>query len=352
MMINKKYRWFLIRDHVLVWICAFTLFILIRTSGTTDNTGLDLPFTVSLPLSLLLGVFFGLISGIATLYFSERFYRRVSLRRFLLLRLAFTISFLIANVFFVFVIFTRGIQVLDVTLAQFLTQGPIWVFVIYLALVDFGLALFGQMNLMLGRGNILKIISGKFYEPQEEERIFMFLDLQSSTTIAERIGHLKFSRLIQDCFNDLAITENFDAQVYQYVGDEVVLTWPMDGLKKGKCLKAYFAFQHLIDSKSDHYQQQYGEIPFFKAGVHFGQVTASEVGKYKREIAYHGDTINTASRIQSLCNDLGQSLLVSEDLHQSLISDKDLKFKSMGTHHLRGKEHEIELWGVMEMATK
>lgn len=336
------------RDHVLVWISAFTLFILIRTSGTTDNTGLDLPFSVSIPLSILLGIFFGLISGVATLYFSERFYRRVSLRRFFLLRFTFTISFLIVNVFFVFVIFTRVIQVLDVTLMQFLTQGPIWVFVIYLALVDFGLALFGQMNLMLGRGNILKIISGKFYEPQEEERIFMFLDLQSSTTIAERIGHLKFSRLIQDCFNDLAITENFDAQVYQYVGDEAVLTWPMDGLKNGKCLKAYFAFHHLIESKAEHYHHHFGEVPFFKAGVHLGQVTASEVGKYKREIAYHGDTLNTTSRIQGLCTSLGQRLLISEELHHSLGDINDLTFNSMGTHHLKGKEKEVELWGVSE----
>ncbi|MDW3192335.1 MAG: adenylate/guanylate cyclase domain-containing protein [Cytophagales bacterium] len=348
MMINKKYRWFLIRDHVLVWICAFFLFVLIRTSGTTDNTGLDLPLRQSFALSIFLGIFFGIISGIATLYFSERFYRRVSLKRFLTLRLLFTLSFLITNVFFVFMIFTRGIQVLDVTLKEFLVQGPIWVFVIYLAIVDFGLALFGQMNLMLGRGNILKIISGKFYEPMEEERIFMFLDLQGSATIAERIGHLSFSRLIQDCFNDLAITENFNAQVYQYVGDEAVLTWPMEGLKNGNCVKAYFAFHHLIESKAAYYQQQYDEVPFFKAGLHMGQVTASEVGKYKREIAYHGDTINTASRIQGLCNTLNQHILISEELHQSLSSITDLEFTSMGAHHLKGKEKEVELWGVNE----
>lgn len=349
MMINKKYRWFLIRDHVLVWISAFTLFMMIRTTGTTDVTGIEIPVRVSLRMTISLGVFFGLISGLATLFFSERFYRRVSLRKFLLLRLLFTISFLVANIFLVYVIFTKVIQVLDVTLKEFLVQGPIWIFVIYLVMVDFGLALFGQMNLMLGRGNILKIISGKFYEPKEEERIFMFLDLQGSATIAERIGHLPFSRLIQDCFNDLAITENFNAQVYQYVGDEAVLTWPMEGLKNGNCVKAYFAFHHLIESKAAYYQQQYGEVPFFKAGLHMGQVTASEVGKYKREIAYHGDTINTASRIQGLCNTLNQRILISEELHQSLSSITELEFSSMGTHQLKGKEKEVELWGVTEV---
>lgn len=319
-----------------------------QNSGTTDNSGLDISITTSIKLCLALGMVFGLISGIATLYFAERFYRRVSLKKFLMLRLAFTLSFLIANIFVVFFLFTRVIDAIDATLEQFLTQGPIWVFVIYLILVDFGLALFGQMNLMLGRGNIMKIISGKFYKPQEEERIFMFLDLQASTTIAEKIGHLKFSQLLQDCFNDLAITENFNAQIYQYVGDEAVLTWPMEGLRKDNCLKAFFAFHHLIESKSTYYQERYGEIPFFKAGVHLGKVTASEVGKYKREIAYHGDTLNTTSRIQGLCNDLDQSLLISKELHQRLAVDSNLQFRSMGTHHLKGKENEVELWGVIE----
>jgi len=35
-----------------------------------------------------------------------------------------------------------------------------------------------------------------------------------------------------------------------------------------------------------------------------GVVTVAEVGKYKKEIAYHKDTINTAARIQVKCNEL------------------------------------------------
>ncbi|WP_281765206.1 hypothetical protein [Neptunitalea lumnitzerae] len=67
---------------------------------------------------------------------------------------------------------------------------------------------------------------GTYKKPREENRIFLFLDLASSTTIAEDIGHLKFSKLLQDCFKILSsLLLDYEAEVYQYVGDEAVVTW-------------------------------------------------------------------------------------------------------------------------------
>ena len=45
-----------------------------------------------------------------------------------------------------------------------------------------------QMNAKFGQGTLWKIITGKYRRPKEENRIFMFVDLNSSTTIAERLG--------------------------------------------------------------------------------------------------------------------------------------------------------------------
>ena len=43
-----------------------------------------------------------------------------------------------------------------------------------------------------------------------------------------------------------------------------------------------------------------------------------QVGELKSEITYHGDAINTASRIQNLCNSYQSRLLVSGDLFHQL----------------------------------
>jgi len=82
-----------------------------------------------------------------------------------------------------------------------------------------------QMVERSGAKVIRNLISGKYHRPREETRIFLFLDLRSSTTMAEKLGHVLYSRLIQDCFRDLtecAIAH--EVEIYQYVGDEAVLT--------------------------------------------------------------------------------------------------------------------------------
>ena len=52
------------------------------------------------------------------------------------------------------------------------------------------------------------------------------MDLKSSTTYAEKLGHIKYSQLLQDFFSDLTdVVSQFNVQVYQYVGDEAVISW-------------------------------------------------------------------------------------------------------------------------------
>jgi adenylate cyclase len=84
-----------------------------------------------------------------------------------------------------------------------------------------GLALFIlHVSDKFGQGVLMNYILGRNHRPKEEERIFMFMDLRSSTTLAEQLGHTEYSSLIQDCFfdlNDVAIKN--EASIYQYLGD-------------------------------------------------------------------------------------------------------------------------------------
>jgi len=204
-----------------------------------------------------------------------------------------------------------------------------------------------QVSQKFGPGNLWKMLTGRFHQPQEEERIFMFLDLKSSTSIAEQLGHIKFSRLLQDCFNDLSVVGYYKAEIYQYVGDEAVLSWSVaNGLQGFNCLRAFFEFDKQLANRATHYQSNYGLQPIFKAGLNLGKVTLAEVGEIKREIAFHGDTLNTAARIQGKCNDLGKRLLISEFLETQLDHDSDFSRELMGQVALRGKQEEINIYAV------
>ena len=154
-----------------------------------------------------------------------------------------------------------------------------------------------QMNKKFGPGVLLPMLFGKYRNPQEEQRIFMFMDLKSSTSHAEKLGHIKYSALIRDSFIDInKVLVKHRAEVYQYVGDEIVVSWPQtNDLDGSTCVEFYFACQEQFNQRSEYYLEKYGIIPKFKAGLHQGIVTTVEVGDVKRDLAYHGDTIGTMS---------------------------------------------------------
>ncbi|WP_421918445.1 adenylate/guanylate cyclase domain-containing protein [Marinifilum sp.] len=220
----------------------------------------------------------------------------------------------------------------------------------YFFIVGTLIEIFFEIDKKLGRGVLLKFLLGRYYKPKEEERIFLFMDLKSSTSYAEQLGHFKYSRLLQDCFKDIspAITKN-KAQIYQYVGDEVVLTWKLEhGLKNNRCIQVFFDFMDELNKKETYYQREYGLIPVFKAGVHSGKVMIAEVGELKSEIAYHGDAINTASRIQGLCNSYQSKLLVSGDLIKELKLHHyfDIWSEPLGAVLLNGKKLTTALYKI------
>ena len=223
------------------------------------------------------------------------------------------------------------------------------VILLYTGGVSVGFNFLKQVNRKFGPGNLKRLLLGKYYHPRRENRIFLFLDLRSSTSHAERLGHQRYSSLIQDCFRDLAVVLEDRAEVYQYVGDEAVLSWEagvgLDGLN---CVRAFYRFRNQLRARASHYERRYGFVPEFKAGGNIGEVTAAEVGEIKREIAFHGDVLNTAARTQSLCNQHGEEFLISEYLQAVLPQSSDFSFNPIGTTQLRGRQLPLEIYAVRE----
>lgn len=230
---------------------------------------------------------------------------------------------------------------------NFFVSNEMLLVLFYFFLVGLIVHLAKQIDRKFGPGNLWKMLKGEFYSPKEVERIFMFLDLKSSTTIAEKIGHIRYSRLIQDCFHDLSAVHEYHAEIYQYVGDEAVLTWEQKkGISNANCLRAYFAFTTRLQERADYYRHTYGLVPEFKAGLNMGQIVMAEVGQIKREIAYHGDTINTAARIQEACNTYEKELLISEDLYRSLDREHVFSMVQIGDILLKGKTRKVKIYCV------
>jgi adenylate cyclase len=176
----------------------------------------------------------------------------------------------------------------------------------------------------------------------------MFLDLASSTSIAEQLGNLRFHALLSDVFACLSeVVTNSGGDVYKYVGDEMIATWPVRGAgHNAQPLICFFDCADAVEAARGTFQQRYGCMPRFRAGFHRGTVVAGEIGGLKREIAYTGDAMNTTARIEEVCREVHEPLLVSKPLMDVVALPPGLAAVSIGIRALRGKETSLELFAI------
>jgi len=233
---------------------------------------------------------------------------------------------------------------------MFFTSAAFWSVGIYIAVI-IGLTLFyNEVSNNLGHAVLGNFLTGRYHTAKEEERIFMFLDMKSSTTIAEQLGHNRYFHLLARYYADLSEPIlAFGGEIYQYVGDEVVVSWKKAaGLHNNNCLRCFFAMKDALRQQSPFYQQNFGLVPSFKAGLHLGMVTTGEIGSIKKEIIFTGDTLNSTARIQQLCNSYQADVLLSGQLAQSLSINSSFSLQPLGDTELRGRGEKITLYSVQQ----
>lgn len=304
--------------------------------------------------SVMVGLPLGLVFGLLELFLfpkAEKWFRQWSFTKLLVFKtLLYTIAIYIVSIFLTIIISLSAGQGMS-KLPAFLISPTQFVLVVYTLVVYSLLVFFLQINRLLGEGVLWKFIKGKYHKPREEERIFMFLDMRSSTTIAEKLGHERFYSLLNELFHEISQPVlQTKAEIYQYVGDEVVLTWEVaQGLQDSNCLKTFFMFKENLLTNKEAYFKNYGVEPEFKAGLHFGKVISAQIGDLKREIVYNGDVLNTAARIQNECNNYKRDFLVSGALINRLTEINGFTYEKMDEVTLRGKEEKVELFSVTDL---
>ena len=201
---------------------------------------------------------------------------------------------------------------------------------------------------IIGGRNLINFVLGKYVRPVREETIFMFLDLVGSTPLAERLGDIGVHSMITKFFFD--ITEpivQHGGQIHRYVGDQVVVTWPLRGLEENaQAVLCCFAIADYLRAKEEEYQNQFGLVPGYRIGLHGGPVVISQCGDQKQELSYFGDTVNTAARIEAQCKVLDSQLLMSGELLNRTALPEGFEPQLRGIVQLRGREKETELFMI------
>lgn len=191
--------------------------------------------------------------------------------------------------------------------------------IVFYALVFIAIIIFTrEMSRKLGQGVLWNYITGKYFTPREEMRIFVFVDIRDSTGIAERLTSINYHRLVRDFFHD--ITEpvlRSGGSIYDYVGDQMRATWPMKHAdENARCIHAYHYMKSALRTRREHYLNTYGLVPAFSTSAHCGEVMIGEIGDVKSQIVYMGDAIAELSDMEKVPVDSGlkNPLVVSQVL--------------------------------------
>jgi len=346
--IGTQANFWIIANTLLVVIVHLHWLIIIRSY----KIPVDVSFGSMLLIGVILGVLYGVVLGLVGYYLDKEFPRNQGLGKVIVFKTLTSLGVLILMLMLLrYVFFDPLFSLFEISAPALSDESwPLVFFLlgVYYFFMTLVISFVNQVNKKYGPGILIPLLLGRYRQPREEDRIFMFMDLKSSTTTAEQLGHLKYSSFIRDCFSDInEVLYPFRAQVYQYVGDEIVVTWPeKEGIKNHFCIEFFFACKRQFESRAAYYITSYGFLPEFKAGAHTGTVTTVEIGEYKRDIAHHGDTLNTASRIQSVCNDYHKTFLVSRYLLDKVGMNSNLKTEELGMILLKGKTEKVGLVSV------
>lgn len=318
------------------------------------STGNPYNFNPIIPslISLILGFFIGIFE----VFYLSKIFIRDSFAKKIIFKTLIYFGIIVLSVFTISALSTAhelrlgpfSPEVIH-TVSAFFSSFALWSILIYFTIGLTFCLFYSEISDNVGQYVILNFFTGKYHKPIQEERIFMFSDMKSSTTIAEKLGHIKYFDFLNDYYRDLSDPIiKYDGEIYQYVGDEIVLTWKKNNNDENTnfIINCFFSMQETLSNKSEKYLLKYGVVPTFKAAIHSGKVTTGEIGKIKKDFVFTGDVLNTTARIQALCNKYNVELLISKILVDSLDIKNNYELVELGQTKLRGKDKKITLYSI------
>jgi adenylate cyclase len=201
---------------------------------------------------------------------------------------------------------------------------------------------------LIGGRTFLNFISGRYHVPVEEERFVLFVDIVGSTALAERLGGVGIHRLLDRVFRLLTVAvEDYRGEVLNYVGDEVIVTWPEHrGSVAWRPLRCFMAMRDELSRASGQLQREFGVAPQIRGSLHFGTVIIGEIGDVKRAIVFNGDVMNTAARLEELSRDVDGGFLASRAAMARFNSPPPLALRDLGRLAIRGRADGIDVVGL------
>lgn len=182
------------------------------------------------------------------------------------------------------------------------------------------------------------------------DAVVFFSDIRGFTDFSNERSPEEVVAMLNSYFEVMVgIITKHGGVVDKFVGDAIMAIWgaptgtPDDARHAvNACLEMRVALVEFNQKRIEN-----GEVPIkMGMGLHAGTVVAGTVGSNTRlEYTVIGDTVNTASRIESATKTYGTDLLISEAVVKRI--DEEFIVKSVGMTKLKGKTDSLKLASVL-----
>jgi adenylate cyclase len=201
---------------------------------------------------------------------------------------------------------------------------------------------------LIGARSLLNFLIGRYHSPVEENRFVLFVDIAGSTGMAESLGGLAIHRLLDRIFRLLTLSVvDYRGEVLNYVGDEVIVTWPeRGGAIDCRPLRCFGAMRDELAGAAGQLQREFGVTPRIRGSLHFGPVIIGEIGDVKRAIVFNGDVMNTAARLEELSRRVDGGFLASRAAMEQFSSMPPFAVRDLGRLAIRGRADGIDVVGI------
>ncbi len=179
------------------------------------------------------------------------------------------------------------------------------------------------------------------------EGAILFCDIRGFTAYAESRPPREVIDFLNRFFSAAAaVVEHEGGFINKFIGDAFLAVFgtpfPLRDYRSAALRAALQLRAAVVQLNADHP----GEEPFrIGMGLHSGPMIAGIVGSPNRmEFTTIGDTVNTASRMESLCKEYAVDLMISGDALEGTLEATHAH--ALGTTALRGKLRTVDLYTV------
>lgn len=229
---------------------------------------------------------------------------------------------------------------------------------------------FNQMAKGLEERDRIKDTFNKFHSKEIADRLLggqvnlggerriatvLFTDIRSFTSMSEVMDPARVVDLLNEYLSRMVATiRKYGGVVDKYVGDAIMAVWgvPIERIDDThKAVAACLAMRLQLAKLNQLRVARHEAAIMIGMGLNFGEVVAGNIGSTERmEYTVIGDTVNVASRIESMTKHFGCDLLVSASVVHRV--EKHFVFEKCGDAMVKGKSRAIEMYRVAGIVDK